>query len=252
MDMIIIFLLLLGSFANNLISFFADKSKLDLWRSRCLCGYRSLSLVELIPVFNYFWTKFECRHCKKKLSIRYPLVEVSTVLFGLPAWSQYGYSSEFFIWFSAFYILMIIALVDFLSFIIPNYLVIVLLIVSLVKTWLFNDNLIIRLIASSIMFITLILVNQFCLRKYDKEVIGNGDIKLIFVLFILMYFITGIISLWISSVIALISFYVFKYSSKKLKYDDRVPFGFFLALGAIFSNLFELEILQTYYSFIGV
>lgn len=69
-----------------------EKFTLVAPRSRCPhCGH-AISALENIPVFSYLALRGRCRACKAAISLRYPLVELTTaVLFGLSAWT-FGYS----------------------------------------------------------------------------------------------------------------------------------------------------------------
>lgn len=60
-------------------------------RSRCPhCGHH-ITALENIPVLSYLWQGGRCTACKKPISIRYPLIEISSALLAiLTAW-QMGY-----------------------------------------------------------------------------------------------------------------------------------------------------------------
>lgn len=54
------------------------------WRSHCWSCKKILKSLDLIPIISYIINKWWCRHCKKKVSSIYPLLEISTwILFSL-------------------------------------------------------------------------------------------------------------------------------------------------------------------------
>ncbi|RKW21695.1 prepilin peptidase [Candidatus Gracilibacteria bacterium] len=76
-----IFGTLFGSFASVLIYRLKSGEKgIFLGRSHCKTCNRTLSALELIPIFSWLFSLGKCRGCKQKISIIYPLLEVSTGL----------------------------------------------------------------------------------------------------------------------------------------------------------------------------
>ena len=82
-----IFWTLFGSFASVLIYRLKSGEKwIFLWRSHCKTCNRILSALELIPIFSWLFSLWKCRGCKQKISIIYPLLEVSTWLVFMFVW----------------------------------------------------------------------------------------------------------------------------------------------------------------------
>jgi len=77
-----LFILLLGlafgSFASVVIHRLHTQEKGMLWgRSKCPRCENQLGALDLIPVISYVINKAKCRFCKKSISSRYPLLELS-------------------------------------------------------------------------------------------------------------------------------------------------------------------------------
>jgi prepilin signal peptidase PulO-like enzyme (type II secretory pathway) len=51
------------------------------WRSKCPNCETTLWAEDLVPFFSYLSTGWKCRYCKKKISLYYPLLELSLWLF---------------------------------------------------------------------------------------------------------------------------------------------------------------------------
>jgi leader peptidase (prepilin peptidase)/N-methyltransferase len=81
-----IFLLLLlfifGSSIGSFLGVIVDRlgSKESIWKGRSHCDHcrHTLHPLDLIPIVSYFFLGGKCRYCHKKLSLFYPLIELST------------------------------------------------------------------------------------------------------------------------------------------------------------------------------
>ena len=75
-----IFWTLFGSFASVLIYRLKSGEKwIFLWRSHCKTCNRTLSALELIPIFSWLFSLWKCRGCKQKISIIYPLLFIKCI-----------------------------------------------------------------------------------------------------------------------------------------------------------------------------
>src|SRR3989344_6203330 len=66
--------LIIGSFLNVVI--YRYKTKSLGGRSACMSCRSQLRFFELIPLVSFIFLRGRCRHCKTKISIQYPLVEI--------------------------------------------------------------------------------------------------------------------------------------------------------------------------------
>ena len=94
---LIIFLgLIFGSFGSVIFFRLGD---LPTWkvlkgflvgRSQCTHCHHSLESRDLIPIWSFFSQRGTCRYCKVKLSWRYPLLELGTVIIFLSMYALVG------------------------------------------------------------------------------------------------------------------------------------------------------------------
>jgi len=258
-------------------------------RSRCPhCG-KELSFFELVPLLSFIFQKGKCRSCGAKLSWQYPLVELIAgaifVLIPLRLASLYPFAlPEIFYLLSAFWItlfltLLLLSIVDFRHYIIPDGLNIFIAVLGVVFILFkiignydfafhgsllsgyalflsFTQNIFLNHItgaaAGAVLFGTIIFVTR-------GRGMGFGDLKLasalgvflgwpdIFFASIFAFLIGGIVSapLLFSGPSALLG------TSKKTM-KSVLPFGPFIVLGAATVFFFGHEILKAYFLTMGV
>ncbi|PKM78581.1 MAG: prepilin peptidase [Firmicutes bacterium HGW-Firmicutes-15] len=91
---VIIFALLIGSFLNVVIYRIPRKESV-LWPgSHCPACEQGLKIGDLMPVISYVWLGGRCRYCRDRISPRYLLVEILTVITFLLVFLKWGISVE--------------------------------------------------------------------------------------------------------------------------------------------------------------
>jgi leader peptidase (prepilin peptidase)/N-methyltransferase len=73
-----IFATIIGSFLNVVIYRYNTGLSIAKGRSKCFSCNSTLGVKDLFPVFSYIYNKGKCRHCKSKISVQYPAVELLT------------------------------------------------------------------------------------------------------------------------------------------------------------------------------
>lgn len=220
--------LAIGSFLNAAAFRYKEKGWLRSLggRSRCPCCNKTLSWQELIPLLSLFIQRGRCRGCKAKISWQYPLVEFLSGLIAIFI-PPIGWLPV--------YVLLLISIIDYRHYLIPDSLVLILAGWGLLEHFVVPElieGLLFRLAAGlgvAVFFGMIIVLTR-------GRGIGFGDLKLgaalglwlgaLGVIYALAAaFILG--AVWGIGLLAL--------GKKGLK--DAVPFGPFLALGAILARL---------------
>ncbi len=76
-----------GSFASVIIHRLKSKEWwIMMGRSKCPKCKTTLGIIDLIPIFSYILTFWKCRYCKEKISIIYPILEISTGILFFLVW----------------------------------------------------------------------------------------------------------------------------------------------------------------------
>jgi len=110
----------IGSFLNVVIYRLPRRESLVRPRSRCLSCGESLGFVDLIPVLSYIVLGGRCRHCRRRYSPRYMLVELASGLAALGAWHLFGPTLHALLAFVAFSCLTVVFCIDLDHLIIPD------------------------------------------------------------------------------------------------------------------------------------
>ena len=220
--------LVVGSFLASLTWRLPRKSKIDFSeRSLCpKCGYR-LPWQDNIPLVSYIWLGGRCRSCNRKISLRYPLIELTTasvfILVG---------PMPYFILVSS--VLLAIAVIDLERTIIPDELVF----------FGFSASFLFLLLAKSpTLFIHLFWASAasfFLLALHwltRGRGMGLGDVKLAAYLGLLvgnlfpaLFFVAAVSGAVVGLFLVL---------GRRAKFSQPIPFGPFLVFGTFAVMLFE-------------
>lgn len=112
--------LCIGSFLNVCIHRLPKGGSIVHPPSSCpACGAR-IRWYDNIPIISYVLLGGRCRGCKKPISVRYPLVELLTGLCAMVIWLNYGTSIPALIYFVFIVALIVITFIDLDHRIIPD------------------------------------------------------------------------------------------------------------------------------------
>ncbi|MDD3341288.1 MAG: prepilin peptidase [Bacilli bacterium] len=205
------------------------------------CGHQ-LKFYELIPILSYLLQGGKCRVCKTKLSIKYLLYELATgILFSL-CYLSFGYSLDLLIALTFVSIIMIILISDIEYYIIPDEVLAfgsILLLVEIASIYGLKAAFY-HLIGGILAFVLMFLVKKMGDFLFKKESMGGGDIKLLFVIGLVIGFRMSIVTIFLSSFIGLpISLFVL-YRKK----TNIIPYGPFLGIAAIILYLLHIDFIK--------
>lgn len=226
-----------GSFLNVLgHRLISGKNLLD--RSHCIYCHTTIAWYDLIPIISYLILKGRCRSCKKNISYLYPIIELITTisLFALFARSEAQYFIGYFIFFSA---LIVTIRSDLETMLISRFMTLYLVPVGVTLSY---CNMLplsgLTSIASAFGGWAMLSFFAYAFRIITKkDGVGQGDIDLI--AFIGAF--TGPLGIWASLLIGSITGSIigggYLIITKQSK-TARIPFGPFLAFGAMLFILF--------------
>ena len=149
---------------------------------------------------------------------------------------MYDFTYEFWLCTIISSMLMVTVVSDFMYYYISDRVLLIGAISSVVVSYIFNDfNYVFTNIFSGvIIFIIMIVIKLIGNKLLKKESLGDGDIKLMGVLGIMIGLTNSLITLFIGSIIAL----VFSIILIKRNKEGIIPFGPFLLIGALITVYF--------------
>ena len=183
-----------GSFINVLIYRLPKKKSIISPRSFCPKCKNSIPLYRNIPVLSFIIQKGKCHNCKRPISISYPLIEITTgIIWFLFSYITFGnYEIDSIILLDFFFSIIIIsffiplAIIDLKYLYFPYKLLIPIIVISLlysiIKLWLFNDLNSILGISAALIFLSFIYtITKVWLnfKNRNEDPMGFGDILLI-------------------------------------------------------------------------
>jgi prepilin signal peptidase PulO-like enzyme (type II secretory pathway) len=243
-----IWLFLLGLVVGSFLNVVALRYKPSGWlftkdilvgRSHCPYCEKSLRWYELIPLISFFIQLGRCRHCHKKLTWQYPIVEL---LSGLTFVLAYQYLSPAPIWALVILTLLLVTLIDLRLSVIPDQLN--LFLVLLGAALLVGDfsSLSSRVIGGGL---GLAIFGLIVLASRGRGM-GVGDLKMAGAL--------GFLFGWPKVVLVLGSAFVLGgifsailLALKRKSLKEAIPFGPFLALAGVIVIFFGDKIIRWYF-----
>ena len=244
---------ILGSFFNVVIYRVPRGESIIRPPSACpACGTR-LHARDNIPVIGYLLLRGRCRYCSEPISARYPTVEVIAGLLPVLLFIRFGATTPFFVFWPLSYVLLVLSFIDLDLRIIPDRVTLPGIVVGLAVAPLlgllgFWESLIGVLVGGGALYLIGILGELFL----KKESMGGGDVKLAAMLGAFMGWKLILATLFIAFFIgAFVGVIAMARKPKDEDWDSSLPFGPFIALGAVLALLWGQTALLWYSSLLG-
>lgn len=219
----------MGSFLNVCIYRLPERESVVRPRSRCPeCG-AAIRWHDNVPVLSWVLLRGRCRGCGARISVQYPLVELTTLLIWLGAALRYGASWGALSIAVLFTLLLGIAMTDFRTYIIPDEFTLGGLAMGLALAFAPGGVTVLQSVAgAAIGFAFLYGAGALGEWWLKKEAMGGGDIKMMAMVGAFLGPLGALLTIFLGAVIGTIVFLPISMKTRK-----EVPFGIFLALGAV-------------------
>jgi len=243
----IIFLIGLGfgSFASVIIHRLYYKEEGIFWgRSKCPTCKHVLNAIDLIPLLGCLINKLKCRYCKKPISLRYPLLELTMGLFFILTSFLTGFSNPFIL----SYYLLITFIFVLLSFYdiqfqeIPDEISLPTILLTGIVGYFGHLNTLSDLLIGFAIPVAFFSVLFFGSRG---KWLGGGDVRIGGIMGFLLGWPNVIVGLFIGYLVGAI-YSLAGLLSGKFTRKSSIPFGPFLLLGSYFALFFGHEIISWY------
>ena len=225
---------ILGSFLGCMGYRIPNKIKTTYPSSFCASCKKPLKWFMNVPILSYIIQRGRCLYCGDKIGPIYFICELlGFVLFPL-SYILYGYSINFFISIILTGMLIVTIVSDFKYFYISDRVLVISSILLLITFYVLMDHydLMVRVVAAVILFLVMEGLKIMGNAMFNRESLGDGDIKLMAVIGLALGILYSFVALFLGSVIGLICSLI---TIKKNK-DGIIPFGPYLIMGALIAN----------------
>lgn len=233
--------IVLGSFFNVVGLRVPKKESIVSPPSHCTICNRKLGFLDLIPVFSYLFLKGKCRGCGTRISPIYPIMELVTGILFVLSYAMLGFSGELIIAILFVSLLVIITVSDIAYMLIPNKVLlpfaIVLiglrLIIPLEPWW---DSFLGAIVGFGVLYLIAVV---------SKGGMGGGDIKLFFVIGLVLGTTSTLVTLFLAAFIgSIVGLIVLKRTGQGRK--TPIPFGPSIAVAAVISYFWGADFVAWY------
>lgn len=241
---------MVGSFLNVCILRWGAEPKQSIVRppSRCpRCG-RGIRWFENVPIVSWLALGGRCRGCREPISAQYPLIELATALvWAFMVW-RHGFGLEALGGAVFVTLLLGIAVTDFRAYIIPDEFSLGGLALGVLFGLLAGRQpLGTALLGAAVGFGLLWVVAEVGEWMFKQEAMGGGDIKMMAMVGAFLGWQGTLLTVFLGALIGSLIFVPLTLAGQK----RLVPFGIFLAIGAVATYLVGQDILSWYGGYLG-
>ncbi len=239
--------LIVGSYLNVLIHRIPRGKSTVLPRSRCPYCQASIRAKDNLPVLSFLILRGRCRYCGAPISWRYPLIESLTALLFVTSFARFGFHPTLAHALVFCCLMVLLAAIDVEHYILPDKLTLPAILVGLaLQLWYPMPGLLDAVLGTLIGAGILILVINYWYWLRGEEGMGIGDVNMLAMIGAFLGWQGVLITLVLATTSgALVGGALLL--GGRLGLRSHLPFGFFLALGALLS-LFFGEALMSFYS----
>jgi leader peptidase (prepilin peptidase)/N-methyltransferase len=237
--------LAVGSFLNVCIHRLPRGESLNSPPSRCPhCDYR-LRWSDNIPLVSYAWLGGRCRQCRARISVRYPIVELITMALFVAHGAVFGWTPLLVPRVVFACAMVVLFAIDLEHHLLPNVITLPGIAVGLIASAVLPPGIVDALIGVLIGGGVLWLIGEAYFRYSGHEGMGGGDVKMLAMIGAFLGWKLVLVTLVLSSVLgSVIGLIVIAARKGGLKY--ALPYGTFLALGALVASLAGEAIVNWY------
>ncbi len=199
-------------------------------KSHCNSCNHELAWYDLFPIFSFVFLKGKCRYCNKSIPIYEPILELTMGLLFSLVYYYYGFSYNLWISLLILSLINLIFVSDFgYMIILDSPLVCTAITVFVLKIIYFDITKALESILSGlILFLFMLMIGLLGKWIFKREALGGGDIKLAFVVGMILGVPHALIAIVLSTFLAL----PYATYSMLSKISREVPYGPFI-IGAL-------------------
>ena len=170
----------IGSFLTLVTYRLPRDEKIGMTRSRCPSCGTTLRVMDLLPVLSWIFSRAKCRHCKTRVSMRYPLTELACSLGALAAAYHYGFTLEAFAVAGLWWCIVAIIVTDLEHYIILDEVQIAIVVFGVLYHYALGTDFSDVITTGFVGFAIGLTLKYGFLYLRNKDGLGLGDVKLLF------------------------------------------------------------------------
>lgn len=237
--------LVIGSFLNVVIHRLPRGQSVVTPRSRCASCGNELRAVDNVPLLSYAMLGGRCRQCRAAISVRYPIVELVTALVFAGHYLMFGLDILLVPRLLFASVLIVLFAIDLEHHLLPNAITLPGIVVGLAFSLLVPPGVRAAVIGVLVGGGVLWIIGEGYYRLTGQEGMGGGDVKMLAMIGAFLGWKLVLVTLVFSSIAgSLVGMLVIATRRGGMKY--ALPYGTFLALGALVASLFGERIVDWY------
>ncbi|MBN2027451.1 MAG: prepilin peptidase [Actinobacteria bacterium] len=245
---VFLFGLVVGSFDN--VAIYRIPEGKSLWAPRSFCPKcgTTIAWYDNIPMVSYLLLRGRCRHCSESISWRYPLVELVSGLLFLAVFAKvdFQWTAEFLPYLFMVTVLIIVSAIDLQRQIIPNKVMYPSIVVALAAMGIVS---LVRgdyhIVVDSLIGFAVIAIPWALLALVFPRGFGMGDAKLAAFTGTILGWRSELVGFFIGIALGAVIGVILMAAGKKGR-KSRIPFGPFLAAGALIALFWGQTIWDAY------
>ncbi len=244
---VLFFGVIIGSFLTVCIHRVPRELSIVSPRSACVSCNQTICWYDNIPILSFLLLRGRCRYCQGAILPRYPIIELSNGLGYVALLWRFGWEWETAIYALFFSALLTITWIDWDHQIIPDVISLPGIVVGIVaaSTVLqtgFVNSIIGVLVGGGILWF-MAWISPFL---FGKEGLGGGDIKLLAMVGAFLGWQAALATLMLASIVGAI-IGIMLLAAKVLTRGQYIPFGPYLALGAMLTLFYGTDLMDWYF-----
>ena len=249
-DYVVVFVLgtLFGSFANVCNYRLPQRLSIVFPGSHCPFCQAMLRPWHNVPLLSYVMLGGRCATCKTVIPLRYPLVELGNGLLYVFLYHQYHFSVQGMVFALLATALLIVSCIDIAHTIIPDAITLPGIVVGICTSlWLTPvgvGNAALGILVGGGLFLLIAVLSVVILQR---EGMGGGDIKLIAMIGAFLGWHAVLVTIFLGAVLGALVGTVLMLLRRQGR-KEPIPFGPFLAVGALLTMVWGDAILTWYVS----
>ncbi len=238
--------LVIGSYLNVVIYRLPRRLSTVLPRSRCPRCRAAIRAWDNVPVLSYLLLRGRCRHCGVTISWRYPLIEIVTGLCFVASYHRFETPFDAAAG-AAFCAAMIaLAMIDLDHYLLPDAITLPGIAIGLgLQPWLSWSTPVDAVVGALFGAAVLTAVSWAWYLVKGTHGMGLGDVKMLAMIGAFLGWQGAAVTLLLASLSGALTGAALMLA-RRLEMKSKLPFGFFLALGAVLTLFFGRQVLTAY------